>query len=79
MGKMAFVFPGQGSQYVGMGKKIAEKFPEASAVFAEADKILGFSLTNLCWEGPEDELKKTYNTQPAFGVERDISSIYGGS
>ncbi|MGI6066194.1 MAG: ACP S-malonyltransferase [Bacillota bacterium] len=66
MGKLAFVFPGQGSQYVGMGKELAEAFPEAKAAFEEADRILGFSLTGLCWEGPEEDLKKTYNTQPAI-------------
>lgn len=66
MGKLAFVFPGQGSQYVGMGKEIADKFPEAANVFAEADRVLGFSLSRLCREGPEEELKKTFNTQPAI-------------
>ncbi|ATW24657.1 ACP S-malonyltransferase [Candidatus Formimonas warabiya] len=66
MGKIAFVFPGQGSQYVGMGKEMAEKYPQAAAVFEEADRVLGFSLTGLCWQGPEEELRKTYNTQPAL-------------
>jgi len=63
--KIAAVFPGQGSQYVGMGKAMADQYPEAAAVFAEADQVLGFSLSQLCWEGPEEDLKKTTNTQPA--------------
>lgn len=66
MGKIAFVFPGQGSQYVGMGKELADRFPRAAAVFAEGDQVLGFPLTDLCWQGPEEELKITYNTQPAL-------------
>lgn len=66
MSKIAFVFPGQGSQYVGMGRELAEKFPQARAAFEEADEALGFPLTKLCWEGPEEELKITYNTQPAL-------------
>ena len=65
MGKLAFVFPGQGSQYAGMGKELAEKFPVARAVFEEADQALGFPLSRLCFEGPEEELKLTANTQPA--------------
>lgn len=66
MGKVAFVFPGQGSQYPGMGKELAEKYPAARAVFDEADKALGFSISKLCFEGSEDELKLTANTQPAI-------------
>ncbi|MCR6544195.1 ACP S-malonyltransferase [Dehalobacterium formicoaceticum] len=66
MNKIAFVFPGQGSQYVGMGKEFADHFPEAGAAFAEADQVLGFPLTKICWQGPEEELKITYNTQPAL-------------
>jgi [acyl-carrier-protein] S-malonyltransferase len=65
---VAFVFPGQGSQKVGMGKALAEAFPEARAVFAEADAALGFSLSRLCFEGPEAELQLTANTQPAILV-----------
>ncbi|HYL61987.1 MAG TPA: ACP S-malonyltransferase [Candidatus Methylomirabilis sp.] len=66
MGKVAFVFPGQASQYAGMGKELAEKYPSARAVFDEADKALGFSISKICFEGTEDELKLTANTQPAI-------------
>lgn len=66
MGKVAFVFPGQASQYSGMGKELAEKYPVARAVFDEADKALGFSVSRLCFEGTEDDLKLTANTQPAI-------------
>ena len=62
----AFVFPGQGSQYAGMGKDVAEKYPVARRVFDEIDQHLGFSISNLCFEGPEEELKLTQNTQPAI-------------
>lgn len=62
----AFLFPGQGSQYAGMGKSLAAASPAARAVFAEADEALGFSLSALCFEGPEDALKLTENTQPAL-------------
>ncbi len=64
--KTAFLFPGQGSQFAGMGKSLAEAFPEAARVFEEADDALGFSLSTLCFEGPEDQLKLTENTQPAL-------------
>jgi len=66
MGKVAFVFPGQASQYPGMGKELAEKYAVARAVFEEADKALGFSISKMCWEGTEEELKQTANTQPAI-------------
>lgn len=66
MGKVAFVFPGQASQYSGMGKELAEKYPVARAVFDEADQALGFSVSKLCFEGTEDDLKLTANTQPAI-------------
>jgi len=66
MGKVAFVFPGQASQYAGMGKELAEKYPAARAVFDEADKALGISVSKLCFEGTEDELKLTANTQPCI-------------
>jgi [acyl-carrier-protein] S-malonyltransferase len=62
----AFVFPGQGSQKVGMGKDLASADPSARAVFAEADDILGFPLSRLCWEGPAEELNDTSVTQPAL-------------
>ena len=65
MGKTAFLFPGQGSQQAGMGKELAEAFPVGRAVFEEADRALGFALSRLCFEGPEEELKLTANTQPA--------------
>jgi [acyl-carrier-protein] S-malonyltransferase len=63
--KIAFLFPGQGSQRVGMGKEFAREFPAARRVFEEADDALRFSLSRLCFEGPEDELRLTANTQPA--------------
>src|SRR5260370_2688917 len=66
MGKVAFVFPGQASQYPGMGKDLAEKYPAAKAVFNEADNALGFSISKICFEGTEEELKLTANTQPAI-------------
>lgn len=66
MGKIAFVFPGQASQYPGMGKELAEKYPSARAVFDEADKALGFSISRMCFEGTDEELKLTANTQPAI-------------
>lgn len=64
--RIAFLFPGQGSQKVGMGREWADAFPEARATFDEADEVLGFSLSQLCFEGPEDELQLTANTQPAL-------------
>jgi [acyl-carrier-protein] S-malonyltransferase len=64
--KIAFLFPGQGSQAVGMGRDLAEKFPAAKQTLAEADEALGFALSRLCFEGPEDELRLTENTQPAI-------------
>jgi [acyl-carrier-protein] S-malonyltransferase len=63
---VAFVFPGQGSQVVGMGKSLFEAFPESRAVFEEADAALGFALSRLCFEGPEGDLQLTANTQPAI-------------
>ena len=62
----AFVFPGQGSQYAGMGRDVAEKYPVARRVFDDIDHALGFSISRLCFEGPEEALKLTENTQPAI-------------
>jgi [acyl-carrier-protein] S-malonyltransferase len=66
MGKVAFIYPGQASQYPGMGKELAEKYPAARAIFDEADKALGFSISQMCFSGSEEELKLTANTQPAI-------------
>ena len=66
MPKIAFLFPGQGSQHPGMGCDLAENFPAARQVFDEADRALGFSLSKLCFEGPAEELQLTANTQPAI-------------
>ena len=66
MGKVAFVFPGQASQYPGMGKELAEKYTVAKSVFDQADQALDFSVSKLCFEGTEDDLKLTANTQPAI-------------
>jgi [acyl-carrier-protein] S-malonyltransferase len=64
--KIAHVFPGQGSQSVGMGHKLYQSSPKAKEVFQEADEALQFSLSRLCFEGPEDELRQTINAQPAI-------------
>ena len=64
--KTAFIFPGQGSQVVGMGKGLYDSSPTAKSIFDEADEILGFSLTKLCFEGPQEELTQTNNAQPAI-------------
>ena len=64
--RVGFIFPGQGSQFVGMGKDLAERFPVARETFAEADETLGISLSQLCWQGPEADLQLTANTQPAL-------------
>ncbi|MBI2427596.1 MAG: ACP S-malonyltransferase [Ignavibacteriales bacterium] len=63
---ISYIFPGQGSQYVGMGKDLCDRFSEAKKFFDEADAVLGFSLSKICFEGPEEELKQTKNTQPAI-------------
>lgn len=66
MGKTAFIFPGQGSQYAGMGKETYDAFACSRAAFSEADEALGFPISQLCFHGPEDKLTLTQNTQPAI-------------
>jgi len=66
MEKTVFLFPGQGSQYAGMGKDLSDNFSVARQTFEEADEALGFKLSTLCFNGPEDDLKLTFNTQPAI-------------
>ncbi len=66
MPKVAFLFPGQGSQQVGMGRSLAERFPIAREAFEQADRTLGFALSELCFQGPEEALRMTENTQPAL-------------
>ena len=66
MNKLAFVFPGQGAQAVGMGKDFCEQYEVAKKLFKEADEALGYSIKDMCFEGPAEDLKLTANTQPAI-------------
>ena len=76
--KIAFVFPGQGAQYVGMGKDLFETYPEIKDLYQNADKILGFELSSVSFEGPEEKLKQTYITQPAiFTHSVSLTNILG--
>lgn len=72
--KIAFLFPGQGSQSVGMGKDLYDNYESAKKVFDTADEVLGKSITNICFEGPEEDLKQTVNTQPSI-VTMSISAL----
>ncbi len=77
---IAFIFPGQGSQKVGMGREWAAAYDESRAVFEEADEVLGFGLSKLCWEGPAEDLQLTANTQPAIlacsvAIHRALASL----
>ena len=74
MNKLAFIFPGQGAQVVGMGKDLYEHYPAAKKVFDTADEVLGKKVTKMCFEGPEDDLKQTINTQPAI-VTMSIAAL----
>ena len=64
--KLAFLFPGQGAQSVGMGRALAQAHPEAADAFATADRVLGYSLSAMCWDGPAEDLRKSVHTQPAL-------------
>tara|TARA_B100000686_G_scaffold321383_1_gene373986 strand:+ start:773 stop:1708 length:936 start_codon:yes stop_codon:yes gene_type:complete len=75
MVEIAFVFPGQGSQFIGMGKDFYDHVPEAKKLFEEANKVLGYDLSNICFNGPEKTLKLTENTQPALLVHSTMALI----
>ena len=74
MNKLAFVFPGQGAQQVGMGKDFYEKYDVAKRLFREADEALGYSIMDMCFRGPEEDLRLTANTQPAILTVSVIAS-----
>ena len=79
MSNAAFVFPGQGSQYVGMARDLYEQSAEAASIIDEANNVLGFSLSKICFEGPEEELRQTKNTQPAIFLHSIVlSKLYKG-
>jgi [acyl-carrier-protein] S-malonyltransferase len=78
MSRAAFLFPGQGSQMVGMGKDFYESFSQAANIFARADEALGFGISKLCFEGPEEKLKLTWNTQPALLLVSYVAYILLG-
>ena len=73
--KTIFLFPGQGSQYVGMGKALAEAHSGCRALLEEADAVLGFKLSSILFDGPEEELKATQNTQPALYVVSQMAAL----
>ncbi len=81
--KVAYVFPGQGSQWAGMGRDLYDNFDSAKAILEQADEVLGFPLSRLCFEGPEDELRLTINAQPAlvavsFACLKAVHDMSGG-
>jgi len=73
MARLVFVFPGQGSQFVGMGKKFYDRYEDARRLFERADEVLGYKLSRICFEGPEEELKLTRNTQPALLLSSTVA------
>ena len=75
MNKLAFVFPGQGAQAVGMGKDFCEQYDVARKLFAQADEALGYSIKDMCFDGPAEDLKLTANTQPVSGTELKVTGL----